>query len=64
MLARYRELFQDILVDEYHDTNFAQHLIVRPLAMGNNKLCVLGDYAQSIYSFRGAQIRNILNIRN
>ncbi len=64
VLARYRELFQYILVDEYQDTNFAQHLIVRQLAKGNNKLCVVGDDAQSIYSFRGAQIRNILNIRN
>ena len=64
VLARYRELFQYILVDEFQDTNFAQHLIVRQLAKGNNKLCVVGDDAQSIYSFRGAQIRNILNIRN
>lgn len=64
VLARYRELFQYILVDEYQDTNFAQHLIIRQLAKENNKLCVVGDDAQSIYSFRGAQIRNILNIRN
>lgn len=63
VLARYRELFRYILVDEYQDTNFAQHLIIRQLAKENNKLCVVGDDAQSIYSFRGAQIRNILNIR-
>ena len=60
---RYRDLFAYILVDEYQDTNFAQHLIVQQLARKHNRLCVVGDDAQSIYSFRGANISNILSIR-
>lgn len=60
----YREFFRYILVDEYQDTNFAQHLIVSRLTSGDNNLCVVGDDAQSIYSFRGANIKNILNLRN
>ena len=60
----YREFFRYILVDEYQDTNFAQHLIVTRLTSDANNLCVVGDDAQSIYSFRGANIRNILNLRN
>ena len=58
---RYEERFQFILVDEYQDTNFAQHAIVWQLAEHNQRLCVVGDDAQSIYSFRGANIDNILS---
>jgi len=61
--AHYREFFRYILVDEYQDTNFAQHVIVSELCSDGNKLCVVGDDAQSIYSFRGANIRNILNMQ-
>ncbi|MDE6557057.1 MAG: UvrD-helicase domain-containing protein [Duncaniella sp.] len=57
-----RRSFTYILVDEYQDTNFAQHLIVNMLAAENKRLCVVGDDAQSIYSFRGANIRNILDL--
>ncbi len=64
VLNHYREFFRYILVDEYQDTNFAQHLIVSQLCNGGNNLCVVGDDAQSIYSFRGANIRNILNLKN
>ena len=60
---KYQEFFQYILVDEYQDTNFAQHMIVLQLTQANNKLCVVGDDAQSIYSFRGASIDNILNLK-
>lgn len=60
----YREFFRYILVDEYQDTNFAQHLIVSRLTSDADNLCVVGDDAQSIYSFRGANIKNILNLRN
>lgn len=63
LLAHYREFFRYILVDEYQDTNFAQHLIVSQLCNTSNNLCVVGDDAQSIYSFRGANIKNILNLR-
>ena len=59
----YREFFRYVLVDEYQDTNFAQHLIVSRLTAGSDNLCVVGDDAQSIYSFRGARIENILNFR-
>lgn len=62
VLNRYQDFFQYILLDEYQDTNFAQHLIVKQLCAANNKLCVVGDDAQSIYSFRGANIDNILNL--
>lgn len=58
----YQEFFRYILVDEYQDTNFAQHLIVSQLTGDNMKLCVVGDDAQSIYSFRGANISNIINL--
>ena len=64
ILHHYQEYFRYILVDEYQDTNFAQHLIVSQLCNGNKNLCVVGDDAQSIYSFRGANIRNILNLKN
>ena len=60
VLARYREQFQYVLVDEYQDTNFAQHSIVLQLTETNQRVCVVGDDAQSIYSFRGADIDNIL----
>jgi DNA helicase-2/ATP-dependent DNA helicase PcrA len=59
----YSEYFQYILVDEYQDTNFAQHCIVSQLCKGSRNLTMVGDDAQSIYSFRGANIRNILNLR-
>ena len=59
----YQEYFQYILVDEYQDTNFAQHAIVTQLCGEEQHLCVVGDDAQSIYSFRGANIRNILNLK-
>lgn len=58
----YRDFFRYILVDEYQDTNFAQHLIISQLADEQNHLCVVGDDAQSIYSFRGANITNILTL--
>lgn len=58
----YQEFFRYILVDEYQDTNFAQHLIISQLAGKSNRICVVGDDAQSIYSFRGADIGNILNL--
>jgi DNA helicase-2/ATP-dependent DNA helicase PcrA len=64
ILEIYSEQFKYILVDEYQDTNFAQYLIVQKLAQKHNKLCVVGDDAQSIYSFRGANIDNILKFRN
>lgn len=57
----YAERFQYILVDEYQDTNYAQHAIIWQLSRGQQRLCVVGDDAQSIYSFRGADIGNILN---
>lgn len=60
VLARYQEQFRYILVDEYQDTNFAQHSIVLQLAKNHQHVCVVGDDAQSIYSFRGADIANIL----
>lgn len=64
LLRHYQEYFRYILVDEYQDTNFAQHLIISQLTKENHSLCVVGDDAQSIYSFRGANIRNILNLQN
>jgi len=60
---RYQNQFRFILVDEYQDTNSAQHEIVRQLAEDHHRVCVVGDDAQSIYSFRGANIGNILNFR-
>lgn len=59
---QYSDWFRYILVDEYQDTNFAQHLIVNMLSSKYNALCVVGDDAQSIYSFRGANINNILTL--
>lgn len=58
----YQEFFRYILVDEYQDTNFAQHLIISMLSGNDNRICVVGDDAQSIYSFRGANIANILDM--
>lgn len=58
----YQEFFRYILVDEYQDTNFAQHLIISQLVGESRNLCVVGDDAQSIYSFRGANIGNIINL--
>ncbi|MBQ8939345.1 MAG: UvrD-helicase domain-containing protein [Paludibacteraceae bacterium] len=60
---RYQEQFKYILVDEYQDTNYIQFLLVKKLAEPQNNICVVGDDAQSIYSFRGADIRNILNFQ-
>ncbi|MFW5751829.1 MAG: ATP-dependent helicase, partial [bacterium] len=64
VLAHYQDRFSHILVDEYQDTNYAQYLIVKKLADKHKNVCVVGDDAQSIYSFRGALIENILNFRN
>jgi Superfamily I DNA and RNA helicases len=63
VLAKYQVQFQYILVDEYQDTNFAQHLIVKQLSGSHGRVCAVGDDAQSIYSFRGANIDNILNFK-
>ena len=63
VLERYQDFFKYILVDEYQDTNFSQHLIVYQLSKKYNRLCVVGDDAQSIYSFRGANIDNILRLQ-
>ena len=60
ILRKYQQQFKYILVDEYQDTNFAQHSIVLQLSKEHQKVCVVGDDAQSIYSFRGANIDNIL----
>ena len=64
VLAKYQQLFQYILVDEYQDTNYAQYIIIRRLSQLHGRVCVVGDDAQSIYSFRGAKIENILSFRN
>lgn len=61
ILAVYQRQFQFVLVDEYQDTNYAQHAIVQQLVAEHQRVCVVGDDAQSIYSFRGADIDNILN---
>ncbi|WP_407402997.1 ATP-dependent helicase [Sodaliphilus sp.] len=63
VLNNYQDMFQYFLVDEYQDTNFAQHLILVQLCSKHNRLCVVGDDAQSIYSFRGANIENILKLK-
>ena len=64
VLAKYQERFKYILVDEYQDTNYAQYIIIRRLAQNHSNVCVVGDDSQSIYSFRGAKIENILKFRN
>ncbi len=63
VLLKYQNRFQYIMVDEYQDTNFAQYLIVKKLAARHQNICVVGDDAQSIYAFRGANIQNIFNFR-
>jgi len=63
VLYKYQHRFKYILVDEYQDTNFSQYLIVKKLAALNENVCVVGDDAQSIYAFRGANIQNILNFQ-
>ncbi len=63
VLAKYQDRFRYIMVDEYQDTNHSQYLIVKALASKFENICVVGDDAQSIYSFRGANIYNILNFK-
>ncbi len=63
VLYKYQNKFKYLMVDEYQDTNFSQYLIVKKLASINYNLCVVGDDAQSIYGFRGANIQNILNFQ-
>ena len=63
VLAKYQQRFKYILVDEYQDTNHSQYLIVRALSDRFQNICVVGDDAQSIYAFRGANINNILNFQ-
>lgn len=63
VLHKYQHKFQYILVDEYQDTNFSQYLIIKQLGAAYENVCVVGDDAQSIYAFRGANIQNILNFR-
>ena len=63
VLAKYQDRFRYILVDEYQDTNHSQYLIVKALSSKFENICVVGDDAQSIYSFRGANIYNILNFK-
>ena len=63
VLAKYQDRFKYILVDEYQDTNHSQYLIVRALSDKFQNICVVGDDAQSIYGFRGANISNILNFQ-
>lgn len=63
VLYKYQQHFKYIMVDEYQDTNFAQYLIVKKLAANDENICVVGDDAQSIYAFRGANIENILNFK-
>ena len=63
VLLKYQNRFRYILVDEYQDTNYAQYLIVKKLAARFQNICVVGDDAQSIYAFRGANIQNIFNFK-
>jgi DNA helicase-2/ATP-dependent DNA helicase PcrA len=64
VLDVYQQRFSYVLVDEYQDTNYSQYLIVKKLAALHQNICVVGDDAQSIYSFRGARIENILEFKN
>ncbi|HPE85828.1 MAG: UvrD-helicase domain-containing protein [Bacteroidales bacterium] len=64
ILFKYQKKFAYILVDEFQDTNYSQYLITKKLAADNENICVVGDDAQSIYAFRGANIENILNLKN
>ena len=63
ILLKYQEKFKYILIDEYQDTNHVQYLIIKKLAALNENICIVGDDAQSIYAFRGANIQNILNFK-
>lgn len=63
VLLKYQQRFQHILVDEYQDTNYSQYLIVKKLSARYQNICVVGDDAQSIYAFRGANIQNIFNFK-
>ena len=63
VMEQYQEKFKYVLVDEYQDTNMAQYIIVRRLALKHSNVCVVGDDAQSIYAFRGAKIENILSFQ-
>ena len=63
VLKKYQDKFKYILIDEYQDTNHVQYLIIKKLAALNKNICIVGDDAQSIYSFRGANIQNILNFK-
>ncbi len=63
LLEKYQDRFKYILIDEYQDTNHAQYKVTKMLAAKYNNICVVGDDAQSIYSFRGADISNILNFK-
>jgi len=63
VLLKYQKKFNFILVDEYQDTNLAQYMIIKKLAANDENICVVGDDAQSIYAFRGANIQNILNFK-
>ena len=63
VLSKYQDKFRYILVDEYQDTNYSQYLIIKALSDRHQNLCVVGDDSQSIYSFRGANIDNILNFK-
>ncbi len=64
VLLKYQEKFKYILIDEYQDTNHIQYLIIKKLAALNENICIVGDDAQSIYAFRGANIQNILNFKD
>src|SRR5690606_1290078 len=64
VLQKYREHFNYILVDEYQDTNYAQYLIIKKLSEQHERICVVGDDAQSIYAFLGANSDNILQFKN
>ncbi|MDP2722545.1 MAG: 3'-5' exonuclease [Bacteroidales bacterium] len=63
ILYKYQQKFKYIMVDEYQDTNYAQYLIIKRLAANTENICVVGDDAQSIYAFRGANISNMLNLK-
>ena len=61
VLNKYQHRFKYVLVDEFQDTNIAQYIITRKLSAVHQNICIVGDDAQSIYAFRGADIQNILN---
>jgi len=63
ILNKYKKIFKYILVDEYQDTNIAQYQLLKLLSPAKDKICVVGDDAQSIYSWRGAEIKNMLNFK-